>query len=76
MHLHTSKKGSKVHGHFNGMKIDAIQIQMLYLLTKAPIMSRIINTMKSNTKIDQTSVKLMSHLRKLTKLTKWKSDKN
>ena len=27
-------------------------------------------------KIDQTSVKLMSHLRKMTKLTKWKSDKN
>ena len=27
-------------------------------------------------KIDWTSVKLMSHLRKLTKLTKWKSDKN
>ena len=29
-----------------------------------------------NGKIDRTSVKLMSHLRKLTKLTKWKSDKN
>ena len=27
-------------------------------------------------KIDRTSVKLMSHLRKMTKLTKWKSDKN
>ena len=27
-------------------------------------------------KIDRTSVKLMLHLRKLTKLTKWKSDKN
>ena len=26
--------------------------------------------------IDRTSVKLMSHLRKMTKLTKWKSDKN
>ena len=26
--------------------------------------------------IDQTSVKLMSHLWKMTKLTKWKSDKN
>ena len=26
-------------------------------------------------KIDRTSVKLMSHLRKMTKLTKWKSDK-
>ena len=27
-------------------------------------------------KLDQTLVKLMSHLRKMTKLTKWKSDKN
>ena len=26
--------------------------------------------------IDRTSMKLMSHLRKMTKLTKWKSDKN
>ena len=26
--------------------------------------------------IDRTSVKLMSHLRKMTKLTNWKSDKN
>ena len=27
-------------------------------------------------KLDRTLVKLMSHLRKMTKLTKWKSDKN
>ena len=30
----------------------------------------------NNKNIDRTSVKLMSHLRRMTKLTKWKSDKN
>ena len=28
------------------------------------------------TNTDRTSVKLMSHLQNITKLTKWKSDKN
>ena len=31
---------------------------------------------QNKTKIDRISVKWMSHLRKMTKLTKWKSDKN
>ena len=34
------------------------------------------SALRSCKKMDRTSVKLMSHLRKMTKLTKWKSDKN
>ena len=57
-----------------GIKLGAACIPRGHASDQAAPPSKKKKKVKEN--IAQTSVKLMSHLRKMTKLTKWKSDKN